>query len=133
MTSWHQCRFLMTREMKYCCPAHSEYSVLCTMIDTSCADLTGEKHPLQQLQTLPCTPALLCVKWVAIFCCYTLFSRIIHLAAGKEKAFSTLWFLLWENKEIRELTEFLNYVSLCGISAVQVWIINTWYSSFLPF
>jgi len=47
----------MMHEMKYCCPAHGEYSVFCSMIDTSYADLTGEKHPAQHLQTLPCPSA----------------------------------------------------------------------------
>lgn len=82
MTTWNQCRFLMMHEMKYCCPEHSEYSEFCSVIDTSCAALTGQKRPPQQLQLCPAPQPGFGVGWVAIFCWYTLFFSLIHLAAS---------------------------------------------------
>lgn len=142
MTTWNQCRFLMMHEMKYCCPVHSEYSVFCSMIDTSCADLTGQKRPAQQLQTLPCTSAhTLCQTG-----CYPLLLHALLQAntsgrqlssfsqAANKKHFPCHGSCFGKTKNIMDLMEFLNnYISLPGTSAVQAWIISTCTPAFCPF
>lgn len=85
MTSWNQCRFLMMHEMKYCCPVHSEYSEFCSVIDPSCAALTGQKRPPQQLQLCPAPQPAFCVDEFHLLLLHSLLQA--HTAGSQFSSF----------------------------------------------